>query len=55
MASGFLARMEPMEKHNPPFATIYSLLGIRPDSEIVDQTGRPHPLVRGEVIGGILA
>jgi hypothetical protein len=35
-------------------ATIYSLLGISPCAEIVDQTGRPHPLVRGEVIQGVL-
>ncbi len=35
-------------------ATLYSLMGIRPDSEIVDQTGRPHPLVRGEPIAAIL-
>ena len=35
-------------------ATIYSLLGVRPDTEIVDQTGRPHPVVRGEVVRGLL-
>jgi hypothetical protein len=35
-------------------ATIYHLLGISPDTEIVDQTGRPHPVVRGEAIHGIL-
>lgn len=31
-------------------ATIYSLLGISPDTEIRDQQDRPHPLVRGEAI-----
>lgn len=31
-------------------ATIYTLLGIRPDTEIVDRTGQPHHLVRGEAI-----
>jgi len=35
-------------------ATIYSLLGVRPDTEIVDQTGRPHPLVRGEMLRALL-
>ena len=35
-------------------ATIYSLLGVHPETEIVDQTGRPHPLVHGDVITGIL-
>lgn len=35
-------------------ATIYSLMGVSPSAEIVDQTGRPHPLVRGEVIRGVL-
>ena len=35
-------------------ATIYSLLGVRPDMEITDQTGRPHPLVHGEPIKAIL-
>jgi hypothetical protein len=35
-------------------ATIYWLLGVRPDAEIVDQTGRPHPLVRGEPITALL-
>lgn len=35
-------------------ATLYSLMGVSPSAEIVDQTGRPHPLTRGEVIRGIL-
>jgi len=35
-------------------ATIYWLLGIRPDVEIVDQGGRPHPLVRGEPLMGLM-
>jgi len=35
-------------------ATIYSLLGVHPETEIADQTGRPHPLVHGSVITGIL-
>ncbi|HLK60377.1 MAG TPA: DUF1501 domain-containing protein, partial [Chthonomonadaceae bacterium] len=35
-------------------ATIYSLLGVHPETEIVDQTGRPHPLVHGEPIRAIL-
>ncbi len=35
-------------------ATIYSLLGIRPDTEIVDRTGRPYPLVHGDPIHALL-
>ena len=35
-------------------ATIYFLLGIPPNAEIVDQTGRPHPLVRGEPLRALL-
>ncbi len=35
-------------------ATIYTLLGIPPDTKILDQTGQPHPLVRGEPISAIL-
>lgn len=35
-------------------ATLYSLMGVSPDAEIVDQTGRPHPLVRGEVLHALL-
>jgi hypothetical protein len=31
-------------------ATIYTALGIHPDSKITDQTGRPHRLNDGEVI-----
>lgn len=31
-------------------ATIYTLLGVPPEAEIVDQTGRPHPVTRGEPI-----
>jgi hypothetical protein len=35
-------------------ATLYYLMGVDHHSEIVDQTGRPHPLVRGEPIAAIL-
>lgn len=35
-------------------ATLYHLMGVDPKSEIVDQTGRPHPLVRGEPISALL-
>jgi len=35
-------------------ATLYWLLGIRPETEIVDQTGRPHPLVRGEPLKALM-
>ena len=35
-------------------ATVYSCLGIDPDAEVIDQTGRPMPLTRGEVIRELL-
>jgi hypothetical protein len=35
-------------------ATLYHLMGISPHAEVVDTSGRPHPLVRGEVIRGLL-
>jgi uncharacterized protein (DUF1501 family) len=36
-------------------ATIYHLLGVDPQAEIYDRTGRPHQLVIGKPIDGILA
>jgi hypothetical protein len=35
-------------------ATIYHCLGIRPDTEIHDSLGRPHPISRGQVIRQVL-
>ena len=35
-------------------ATLYHLMGVDPHAEIVDQTGRPHPLTRGDPIRAIL-
>jgi uncharacterized protein (DUF1501 family) len=34
-------------------ATIYSIMGIAPDSEIHDAAGRPHPVARGSPIRGV--
>jgi len=36
-------------------ATVYHLLGIPPDTTVHDQAGRPHPLVIGKKIDGLLA
>jgi hypothetical protein len=36
-------------------ATIYHLLGVPADTIIHDQTNRPHALVIGEKIDGLLA
>jgi hypothetical protein len=35
-------------------ATIYHLLGISPNTEVIDQTGRPHPIIRGTPIHGVM-
>jgi uncharacterized protein (DUF1501 family) len=35
-------------------ATVYQCLGIDPEAEMVDQTGRPLPLTRGTAIGEVL-
>jgi uncharacterized protein (DUF1501 family) len=47
----------PTDKPHDPrdmAATIYHLLGVDPKSEIYDPTGRPHQLVIGKPIDGIL-
>ena len=36
------------------WATVYRCLGINPDQEVADPTGRPLPLTRGEVIRELL-
>jgi uncharacterized protein (DUF1501 family) len=36
-------------------ATVYHLLGVDPQTTVVDPAGRPHPLVIGKPIEGILA
>jgi hypothetical protein len=36
-------------------ATVYHLLGIPADTHLHDATGRPHALITGRVIGGLLA
>ena len=36
-------------------ATVYHLLGIDPATTLTDRTGRPTPLVDGEIIAEVLA
>jgi uncharacterized protein (DUF1501 family) len=36
-------------------ATVYHLLGVPDDTSVHDQTARPHQLVIGKKIGGLLA
>jgi uncharacterized protein (DUF1501 family) len=35
-------------------ATVYHLLGVPPDTQIFDQSRRPHPLIPGQKIDGLL-
>jgi len=35
-------------------ATIYHLLGVAEETQVYDQTGRPHALVIGKKIDGLL-
>jgi hypothetical protein len=37
------------------WATVFHLLGYEPETTWHDQTGRPHPLSRGQIIRGVLA
>jgi hypothetical protein len=43
--------------HDPRdlIATLYHLLGVPPDTVIHDLTSRPHPLVIGQKIDGLLS
>ncbi|MCI0376075.1 MAG: DUF1501 domain-containing protein, partial [Gemmataceae bacterium] len=36
-------------------ATVYHLLGVPPETMVYDQTNRPHPLIIGQKIDGLLA
>ena len=48
----------PTDKPHDPrdmAATIYHLLGIKPDTQIYDPAGRPHQLVIGKPIEGVLS
>jgi len=36
-------------------ATVYHLLGVPADTIVYDQTSRPHPLVLGQKIDGLLS
>jgi uncharacterized protein (DUF1501 family) len=56
-ATDALAAYPTREPHDPSdmVATAYHLLGVPPGTVIHDQVGRPHALVNGVPIGGLLA
>jgi hypothetical protein len=55
-ASDKVAAFPKAHPHDPKdiAATIYHLLGVAPDTRVYDQTARPHPLVIGKKIDGLL-
>ncbi len=56
-ASDKIAAYPTAQPHDPRdlAATVYHLLGVSPETVVRDQTGRPHSLVIGEKISGVLA
>jgi hypothetical protein len=56
-SSDKLAARPTSHPHDPPdlAATVYHLLGVPADTVVHDQTGRPHALVLGNPIHGLLA
>jgi hypothetical protein len=56
-SSDKIAAWPTSQPHDPAdlAATVYHLLGVPADTVIHDQTGRPHTLVLGKPIGGLLA
>src|SRR5439155_18587009 len=56
-ASDKIAAHPSARPHDPAdlAATVYHLLGVAPDTLIHDATNRPHALVTGEKIDGLLA
>jgi uncharacterized protein (DUF1501 family) len=56
-ASDKLAARPTSHPHDPAdlAATVYHLLGVPADTVVHDQTGRPHALVLGKPIHGLLA
>ncbi len=56
-ASDSIAAYPTAHPHDPRdlAATVYHLLGVPPDTTVYDQTHRPHPLVVGRKIDGLLA
>jgi hypothetical protein len=55
-ATDAIAAYPTRDPHDPSdlVATAYHLLGVPPDTIIHDQLGRPHALIHGRVIGGLL-
>jgi uncharacterized protein (DUF1501 family) len=56
-ASDKIAAYPTAHPHDPAdlAATVYHLLGVPADTVIYDQTRRPHPLMAGKPIHGLLA
>ena len=56
-ASDKIAAYPRAHPHDPAdlAATVYHLLGVPGETMIYDATHRPHPLVRGQKIDGLLA
>jgi uncharacterized protein (DUF1501 family) len=56
-ASDKIAAHPSARPHDPAdlAATVYHLLGVAPETVVHDQTGRPHALVAGQKIDGLLA
>jgi hypothetical protein len=56
-ASDGIAAYPTAQPHDPRdlAATVYHLLGVPPETLVHDQTGRPHSLVIGQKIDGLLA
>jgi hypothetical protein len=56
-ASDKVAAFPTAHPHDPRdlAATVYHLLGVPADTQVYDQTHRPHSLVTGKKIDGLLA
>jgi uncharacterized protein (DUF1501 family) len=56
-ATDAIAAYPTRDPHDPTdlVATAYHLLGVPPDTVISDQLGRPHALVNGKLIAGLIA
>ena len=56
-ATDAMAAYPTRDPHDPSdlVATAYHLLGVPPDTVISDQLGRPHALVNGKLIAGLIA
>jgi Protein of unknown function (DUF1501) len=56
-SSDKVAAFPTVHPHDPRdiAATVYHLLGVPPDTSVHDQNSRPHPLVLGQKIAGLLS